>query len=89
MDGVAATPTPHPAPVRWGILDAALAWFLSLAAAAIATAPFVEHGRIPRADEAVTSVVLQKMLPKECQEAYQRPLAQAELLSQLRSGLAP
>jgi len=57
MDGVGATPTPSTAPVRWGIPDAAVAWVVSLAAAAVALAPFVEGDGVPRRDEALATFV--------------------------------
>ena len=61
MDGVAATPNPSPnpstSPVRWGIWDAAIAWIVSLVAAATALAPFVDGDAVPRRDEALATFV--------------------------------
>ena len=69
MDGVAATPnpnqdpnqspnpSPNPSPVRWGISDAALAWIVSLVAAAFALAPFVDGDGVPRRDEALATFI--------------------------------
>ncbi len=57
MDGAGATPATSASPVRWGVSDAAIAWIVSLAAAAFASAPFVEGDHIPRADEPVATFV--------------------------------
>jgi len=57
MDGGDATPTPIASPVRWGIPDAAVAWIVSLLAASLALAPFVEGDGVPRRDEAVATFV--------------------------------
>lgn len=58
MNGGAA-PAPSSAPIRWGISDAAIAWFVSLVAGAIALAPFVDTDleKIPRADEPLATFV--------------------------------
>jgi membrane protease YdiL (CAAX protease family) len=58
MDGGDATPTPMTAPVTWGIPDAAAAWVVSLAVAAVASAPFYDGTTIPRRDEAVATFVV-------------------------------
>lgn len=43
--------------MRWGIPDAAVAWIVSLAAAAFALAPFVDRDGVPRRDEALATFV--------------------------------
>jgi membrane protease YdiL (CAAX protease family) len=45
MDGAGAAPAPRTTPPRWGISDAAVAWIVSLVAAAIALAPFIDPDR--------------------------------------------
>lgn len=64
MDG-GGTPAPAPTPLRWGISDAAIGWVLSLFGGLMATAPFVDGRRIPRADEPIAtfaSVALQNLV---------------------------
>jgi membrane protease YdiL (CAAX protease family) len=55
MDRGGAPPTRETAPIRWGIPDAAVAWVVSLAAALVAQAPFVERNGIPRHNETIAT----------------------------------
>ncbi|MEX0947510.1 MAG: CPBP family intramembrane glutamic endopeptidase [Acidimicrobiia bacterium] len=57
MDGAGATPVPSTTPPRWGISDAAIAWFVSLVAAALALAPFITNGELLPRDEALATFV--------------------------------
>jgi uncharacterized protein len=59
--GGSRPPAPGISPLRWGVFDAAVVWVLSLMAAALALAPFVEEigdeTKVPRADEVLATVV--------------------------------